>query len=86
MTAPDAHWSTEQFLAPVPRATATPGQEFYEDSTNYVLAGMVVAKASGRSTAAAVDGDLWTPLDLERLAFQDDQVLPGAHRRPRRRG
>ena len=75
-TAPDAHWSPEQFLAPVPKATATPGQEFYEDSTNYVLAGMVVAKASGRSTAAAVDGDLWTPLDLERLAFQDDQVLP----------
>jgi D-alanyl-D-alanine carboxypeptidase len=72
----DAHWSPRKYLEPVARATAAPGQKFYEDSTNYVLAGLVVAKASGRGTAAAVDADLWTPLGLERLAFQDEQTLP----------
>lgn len=75
-TAPDAHWSTDQFLAPVPRATAPPGEKFYEDTTNYVLAGLVVERVSGRSTATAIDTDLWTPLGLERLAYQDEQALP----------
>ena len=72
----EAHWSPQQYLKPVPRATEEPGQKFYEDSTNSVLAGLVVAKASGRSTAAAIDADLWTPLGLERLAYQDEQTLP----------
>ncbi|MGA8047160.1 MAG: serine hydrolase, partial [Dermatophilaceae bacterium] len=75
-TAPDAHWSTEQFLAPVPEASEPPGEEFYEDTTNYVLAGLVVQEAAGRSTGTAVDADLWTPLGLERLAYQDEQSLP----------
>ena len=75
-TNPDAHWSTEQFLTPVPKASAPPGEKFYEDTTNYVLAGLVVEKASGRSSATAIDADLWTPLGLERLAYQDEQTLP----------
>lgn len=75
-TAPDAHWSTEQFLAPVPKATEPPGETFYEDSTNYVLAGLVVEEATGRSAADAIKADLWTPLGLQRLAYQDAQRLP----------
>lgn len=75
-TAPDAHWSTTQFLAPVAKATAPPGEKFYEDTTNYVLAGLVVEKVSGRSTATAIDQDLWMALGLERLAYQDEQRLP----------
>jgi len=75
-TAPAARWSTEQFLAPVPKSSASPGQKFYQDTTNYVLAGLVVEKASGRSAATAIDADLWTPLGLSRLAYQDEQVLP----------
>ncbi|WP_299443682.1 serine hydrolase [uncultured Phycicoccus sp.] len=75
-TTPDTHWSTKQFLAPVPKATAPPGETFYEDTTNYVLAALVLEKVSGRSTATAIDGDLWTPLGLERLAYQDEQRLP----------
>ena len=75
-TAPEAHWSVEQVLAPVPKATATPGEKFYEDALNYVLAALVVEKASGRTAAAAIDDDLWTPLGLERLAYQDEQTLP----------
>jgi len=75
-TTTDAHWSPEKVLKPVPRATAPPGQTFYEDGVNYVLAGLVVEKASGHSTATAIDADLWTPLGLERLAYQDEQTLP----------
>ena len=41
-----------------------------------MLAGLVVEKAAGRSTAKAIDEDLWTPLGLQRLAYQDEQALP----------
>jgi D-alanyl-D-alanine carboxypeptidase len=74
-THPNAHWSTLRALAPVPRATGSPGEAFSEAEVNYLLAGLVVEKAAGRSTAKAIDGDLWTPLGLERLAFQDEQSL-----------
>lgn len=74
-TAPDTHWSAEQFLEPVPKATEPPGEAFYEDTTNYVLAGLVVQETAGRSTGTALDEDLWTPLGLDRLAYQDEQTL-----------
>ena len=75
-TDPDAHWSTAQALAPIPKSSATPGQAYSEDPANYVLAGLVIEKVTGTSAAAAIDGDLWTPLGLERLAYQDEQILP----------
>ena len=75
-TAPDTAWSAEQFLEPVPKPTETPGMAFLEHPANYVLAGLVVEEASGRDGAAAIDEDLWTPLGLARLAYQDTQTLP----------
>jgi len=75
-TAPDTAWSAEQFLEPVPKATAPPGKTFAENPANYVLAGLVVEKAAGRVAADAIAADLWTPLGLPRLAYQDAQQLP----------
>jgi CubicO group peptidase (beta-lactamase class C family) len=60
-TAPDAHWTPVRALAPVPTLTATPGGAFSEDVANYVLAGLVLDKVTGQSTASAIDSDLWTP-------------------------
>ena len=74
-SAPDVHWSTARTLAPVPESTATPGEAFSEEPLNYVLAGLVVQEVAGRSTGKAIDADLWTPLGLDRLAFQDEQTL-----------
>lgn len=75
-TEPDVRWSAKQFLAPIPKATETPGQQFVEDPANYVLAGQVLEKVTGRSVAAAIDADLWTPAALQRVAYQDQQRLP----------
>lgn len=72
----EAHWSPQRYLEPIARATAPPGKTFYEDSTNYVLAGLVVQTAAGRPTGTAITDDLWTPLGLSRLAYQDQQQLP----------
>jgi D-alanyl-D-alanine carboxypeptidase len=75
-TAPDATWTPQRFLAPVPKASTPPNGKFYFDTTNYVLAALVLEKVSGRTIATAVDADLWSPRGLDRLAFQVEQTLP----------
>lgn len=75
-TDPDTAWSAEQYLEPVAKPTQAPGVMFLENPANYVLAGLVVEAASGRDGAAAIDADLWAPLGLGRLAYQDTQTLP----------
>jgi CubicO group peptidase (beta-lactamase class C family) len=79
---PDRGWTADQFLAPVPKATQKPNTRFYYDNTNYVLLGLVVEKASGLPVAAAVTQDLWRPLRLGRLAWQDQQRLAPPLARP----
>lgn len=76
------HWSVEEYLAPVARATDKPGERFYYDNTNYVLLGLVVRAASGLDVARAVTRDLWEPLGLERMAWQDAQRLAAPLARP----
>jgi D-alanyl-D-alanine carboxypeptidase len=72
----DRHWTVDEYLAPVGKATEKAGGRFYYDNTNFVLLGLVVTKASGRDVASAVRTDLWEPLGLGRLAWQDAQRLP----------
>lgn len=77
-----ADWSVQEVLAPVPAATAKPGQEYHYDNTNYVLLGLVIEKVTGRDVATAISTDLWKPLGLNRLAYQDQQRLPPPLARP----
>jgi D-alanyl-D-alanine carboxypeptidase len=77
-----ADWSVQQFLAPVPAATAKPGQTYHYDNTNYVLLGLVIEKVTGRDVATAISADLWKPLGLSRLAYQDQQRLAPPLARP----
>ena len=72
----EAHWSPQDSLAAVARATEPPGQRFYYDNTNYVLLGLIVDAVSGASTATTFTKHLWEPLGLSRLAYQDEQQLP----------
>jgi len=75
-------WSTAEYLTFVPPATAKPGLAFAYDNTNYVLLGMVIERVSGRSVGDALKADLWDPLGLRRLAYQDAQRLPPPLARP----
>lgn len=79
---PDVGWSTARYLTFVPVATAKPGATFAYDNTNYVLLGLVVEKVTGRTVAEALHADLWAPLGLSRLAYQDAQRLAPPLARP----
>ncbi len=78
----DRHWSPQDYLGPVDTATQAPGERFYYDDTNYVLLGLVIDAARGTDTATALRQDLWQPLGLRRLAYQDQEVLAAPLARP----
>ncbi|KRE56939.1 serine hydrolase [Phycicoccus sp. Soil748] len=72
----DARWTTQKYLKYVPAAKDPPGKTFADDNTNYILLGLIIEKASGRTLADAFKTDLWGPLGLDRLAYQDAHSLP----------
>lgn len=74
---PDVSWTPEQFLAPITTPTARPDQDWSYENANYLLAGMLVERVAGVEASAALQSDLWAPLGLTRLAYQDEQALPG---------
>ena len=75
-------WSTKRVLAPVPTPTAAPGQKFSYVNANYILLGLVIEKVTGLDPAEAFTRDLWQPLGLTRVAYQDQQSLAPPLARP----
>jgi len=73
---PDEHWTPQQFLEPVPVPTQSPGQAWRYENVNYTLLGMLVERVMGASTATVLSRDLFQPLGIDRLAYQDEQSLP----------
>ena len=78
----DTPWSTKQALAPVPTPTGPPGRRFSYVNVNYILLGLVIEKVTGLDPAAVFTRDLWQPLGLTRLAYQDQQTLAPPLARP----
>ncbi len=78
----DTRWSQEQVLAPVAKPTTPAGETFSYDNINYILLGLVIDTVTGEDTATAFTHDLWKPLGLDRLAYQDQQTLPPPLARP----
>jgi D-alanyl-D-alanine carboxypeptidase len=82
MTQLDTRWSTTQALAPAPSPTEPPGRRFSYVNVNYILLGLVIAEVTGLEPAAAFTRDLWQPLGLTRVAYQDQQTLAPPLARP----
>jgi D-alanyl-D-alanine carboxypeptidase len=73
---PNAHWGPQQVLDEVPTPTQSPGQSWTYANANFVVLGMLIQKVADLDPAAAIRRDLWKPLGLSRLAYQDAQALP----------
>ncbi|MFF2087181.1 serine hydrolase domain-containing protein [Nocardia sp. NPDC058176] len=58
-----------------------PGTKFQYTNTNFLLAGMIVQKVTGRSVAAEITGRIIEPLALHGTSFPgpDDTALPDPH-------
>jgi D-alanyl-D-alanine carboxypeptidase len=82
MTDLETRWSTTRVLAPVPTPTEAPGRKFRYVNANYILLGLVIQKVTGLDPAEAFTRDLWRPLGLTRVAYQDQQTLAPPLARP----
>lgn len=76
ITKPNQHWSPQQFLAEVPTPTQLPDQRWQYANANFVVLGLLLEKVAATDLATAIPRDLWEPLGLDRLAYQDVQALP----------
>ena len=72
---PNQHWSPQRVLAQVPTPTQPPGQRWQYTNANFIVLGLLFEKVSDTDLASAIPRDLWEPLGLDRLAYQDAQAL-----------
>ena len=75
-TAPDTAWSAEQFLSQFPRPPLHQGRRSPRTRRTTSWPAWSWNRRPGRTAADAIKADLWTPLGLQRLAYQDAQQLP----------
>ena len=62
-----------------PRVFRPPGSAYAYSSTNYVLLGLVVERATGRPLGRELEGRLFRPLGLRATAFVPGSRIPGVH-------
>jgi CubicO group peptidase (beta-lactamase class C family) len=54
-----------------------PGQRFQYDNTGYVILGLIVRKASGRSLGAYLHTHVFAPLGMTHTGFVSERAVPG---------
>ena len=72
---PDRRWTALEVLERAVSPAQPPGRRFVYENDNYVLLGLLVEAVTGRTLGDVVREDLWRPLGLERIAFQDTDVI-----------
>jgi len=70
LASPAAAWSVDQVLAGIGRPYFTPGHGYHYSNTDYVLLGLVIEKATGKTVAAFIRSDLLDPLGLTHTFYQ----------------
>jgi D-alanyl-D-alanine carboxypeptidase len=81
---PLAHHDTRDLvnLALAHPPTFAPGTDWHYSNTNYLLAGMLIEKVTGRTWAEEVHRRIITPLRLSETSVpEDDTSIPGPHPR-----
>ncbi len=74
--APRQAWRPDQLLRYVARPIFAPGRGWRYSNTNYLLLGMVLEAATGRSLAAELRARFWGPLGLAHTTLQGDGPAP----------
>lgn len=78
---PSLIWQPRQFIARAYEGVndpfAVPGEGHYYSDTNYILLGMIIERASGRSFKAHITETLFKPLGMDETRFVSDQIVAG---------
>jgi D-alanyl-D-alanine carboxypeptidase len=74
---PRRYWHPEEVLATVPDVIDAPGEHFAYSNSNYILLGLVVAEATGKSVPAALRAHILADPGLAALVYQPDERPKG---------
>jgi D-alanyl-D-alanine carboxypeptidase len=87
---PHRRWTPRQTLRYVKRPYFAPGQGWHYSDTNYVLAGLIIERATASSVTAQMRSAFLEPLALSRTGLQPQANAPAtaahAHGDPQRSG
>lgn len=76
------HHTPESLVADAFTQPSPPAGEFHYSTTNYVVAGMLIEKVTGRPYASEVRDRILTPLNMRDTVLPgDDAAVPGRHAR-----
>jgi D-alanyl-D-alanine carboxypeptidase len=75
--APNVKWTPEGVMAAIGRPYFAPGTNYHYSSTNFVLLGMIIEKATGKKLAAMIRTEFLTPLGLSHTYFQTEEKAKG---------
>jgi D-alanyl-D-alanine carboxypeptidase len=74
---PQREWTAQEVLASVPARRSTPGDHFVYEDANYMLLGLVIAKATGMSVAAALRAHVLADPRLASMVYQVEERPKG---------
>jgi D-alanyl-D-alanine carboxypeptidase len=74
---PDRVWTAQEVLARIGKPYFSPGKGWRYSNTNYVLMGLVIEKATGRTVAEQVREEFLEPLGLNHTFLQSEEKPAG---------
>ncbi|MBK9106833.1 MAG: serine hydrolase [Saprospiraceae bacterium] len=79
---PSRKWTPQEVLSWIGPKKFAPGAGFYYSNTNYILAGMVADKATGKHISKLIREYILTPLQMNNTYYDLEEAIPGviAHR------
>lgn len=79
---PTKKWSPEEILALIDAPKFQPDEYVSYSNTNYVVAGMIIEKVTGKSYAAALEDLILEPLNLTKTYVEGYEPVKGAIAHP----
>ena len=74
---PHKEWAPEETLNFVFRPYHAPAEEWHYSSTNYILLGMIIEKATASSVVAELHNHIFEPLNLNRIFMRGQETVSG---------
>ncbi len=81
VTEPRRHWSPPELvrIALADGVVARPGERYLYASTNYILLGLVIERATGTTVERHLQRRIFEPLGLRATSFAAGSSIPGRH-------
>lgn len=75
-------WTPDEILAEVGTPVGKPGELVFYSSTNYILAAMIMEKATGKLFHKMIKDSILVPLGLEEFYFEGFEEIPVPYAHP----